>query len=74
MNGWYYLGVGVDYGTDTMKRAFLHEVFHSYNAEHVSGSSWIMYYKVSISNWNLHSTTKTTVTINIKHFDGVEEQ
>ncbi|UCG00423.1 MAG: hypothetical protein JSW11_12335 [Candidatus Heimdallarchaeota archaeon] len=52
-----------------MKRATLHEIFHTYDAKHVSGY-YIMRHEIQYGGWVLHSNTDSTVSSNDVHFDG----
>ena len=72
MDGWQWNFPpwwGVSYDEGQMQRAFLHEVFHTYDAEDIQDTGWIMH-DIVLGNWKLNSATKTTVSNHDTHFDG----
>jgi hypothetical protein len=74
MDGWYINWLFfTDYDSNKMKLAFLHEVFHSYDADdlEIYQINWIMTPWIISGGWNLHSGTEDSVTGDIVHFDGV---
>ena len=75
MDGWHkYWWLYSDYNTDQMKRATLHEIFHTYDAVngggHIGSDGWIMSNTVQFGGWKLHTDTNSDVNDNIAHFDG----
>jgi glutamine cyclotransferase len=73
MDGWKFI-IEVTYDPDEMQLAFLHEVFHTYDADHVTPGNYIMYYSIKGGGWNLHSTTKNTVSTHGTHFRWKKEE
>jgi hypothetical protein len=71
MAGWELFPIGgIIYNGAQMQLAFLHEVFHTYDAEH-TGPWYIMEPNLWLFGaWNLNSVTQTTVSNNDSHFDG----
>ncbi len=59
-----------DFNSNQMKRAFLHEIFHNYYADHVDNLGHIMNLTIIFGGWYLHEETESAVTTDIEHFDG----